>query len=260
MNNILKSIYPIIFASLLPAVCHSGEMGDSEKGLKSKLPNVYMLSLNDSRAKVKQSSNIELSPNTTNFYYAESQKVSIFGGELFVGYEKRVNEWVAIQFGAEGALTNDARLRGIIVQNQDPDSLYYFYKIYHGYVGAKGRLVAHKEKVLQPYISGSLGAGFNNSHGFINKSNNPAVPTTANFASNLTTAISYIVGGGVEARLDDNIKIGVGYEYSGWGKSKLGIIPGQTTNSGPGLANIYTNSLQISIIYKAVSKKQASDK
>ena len=47
--------------------------------------------------------------------------------------------------------------------------------------------------------------------------------------------------------------VGVGYEFSDWGKSQLGRAPGQTINSGLALSHFYTNAFQPNVTYSVYS-------
>ena len=106
-------------------------------------------------------------------------------------------------------------------------------------------------QMVQPYVSGSLGVGFNRAHDFtITPKIFEEVPAP-NFTDNRTTAFTYTLGIGVQKALTTNWQAGIGYEFANWGKSQLGRAPGQTLNSGLHLSHLYTNQLQFSLSYVA---------
>lgn len=192
-----------------------------------------------------------LQPDIEKTYAATRDIRAIAMGEFFVGLQHSVSPNFLGQVGIAVAATSSTRLQGDIWDDADPNlnNFYYSYKIRHTHLALKGKLLADAGQWIQPYITGSLGAGFNRASDF---SMTPkifeAIPTPA-FRDNTTMAFTYTLGIGLQKSLNDNWQFGVGYEFADWGKSKLSRAPGQTVNSGLHLNHLYTNELQFSLSY-----------
>ena len=105
--------------------------------------------------------------------------------------------------------------------------------------------------LLQPYISGSLGVGFNRANDFTSIAKLSEESPGFIFQSKTTTALTYTVGIGVQRSLTTNIHVNIGYEFTDWGQSSLSSAPAQTINSGLSLSHLYTNALQFGLTYTA---------
>lgn len=157
------------------------------------------------------------------------------------------------QVGLAFVATGNATLSGNIWDDADPafNNYTYQYKVSHMAVALKGKLLGHWDLPIIPWISASLGVGFNKAYGF---SNTPtiyeAVPSP-NFTNNTTTAFTYAIGIGVERQLNPHWQIGAGYEFSDWGRSQLGPASGASSNQGLSLSHLYTNSLLFNLTYVA---------
>ena len=116
----------------------------------------------------------------------------------------------------------------------------------------KGKLLADDMLTLvTPYLSGSIGVGFNRSHHFtISPKLFNEVPAPE-FNSHTKTAFSYTLGTGIQKALNEYWQVGIGYEFADWGKSNLSAAYGQSINSGLQLNHLYTNQLQFSVSYTA---------
>ncbi len=105
--------------------------------------------------------------------------------------------------------------------------------------------------MLKPYVSGSLGVGFNQAYHFnITPTIFAAVPAP-NFTSNTTVAFTYTLGIGLQRAINAHWKVSAGYEFADWGKSQLGTALGQTLGAGLSLNHLYTNGIQFSLSYCA---------
>ena len=115
----------------------------------------------------------------------------------------------------------------------------------------KGKLLGEMGHVFKPYVSGSLGVGFNQAYHFNITSTNFAAIPAPNFTSNMTTAFTYTLGLGLQRTINTHWKVSAGYEFADWGKNQLGKAPGQTLGGGLSLNHLYTNALQVSLSYYA---------
>lgn len=192
-----------------------------------------------------------LAPGIEKTYAANRSTTALFDGEFFLGVQKALTHTIQGQLGLAVAGTNSATLSGMIWDDADPifDNYTYDYKIQHTHVAVKGKLLADMGYWLTPWLSGSLGVGFNNAHAFQNAPTLFEAVANPNFASHTETAFTYTVGAGVQKALNAHWQVGVGYEFADWGKSHLGRAEGQTQNNGLSLNHLYTNGLMFNLSY-----------
>jgi len=204
---------------------------------------------------------ITSSPQTIRTYTANTSSNTIADGELFFGVQHALklphqlleNHPLQGQIGLAVATTSDANLTGNIWDDADPafNNFTYRYQIIHTHIAAKGKLLTEAPYQLQPYISGSLGVGFNQSRSFNNQPIIFEAIAIPNFTSNITTAFTYTVGAGIQRTFTPHWQWGIGYEFADWGQSHLLAAPGQTIGSGLTQNHFYTNGLLFSVNYLA---------
>jgi opacity protein-like surface antigen len=194
-----------------------------------------------------------LAPAIEKTYITHQGLHALFDGEIFGGAQKTLSPVVSGQLGLAIAATSNAKLTGSIWDDADPqfNNYVYRYHIQHTHIAVKGKLLAERGYWLTPWVSGSLGVGFNRAHEF---KNTPtifeALPNPA-FASHTTSDFTYTLGAGVQKALNAHWQAGVGYELADWGKSSLGRAAGQTLNSGLALSHFYTNGVLFNLTYLA---------
>ena len=182
-----------------------------------------------------------------NFIY-DSPTGILATGEIFFGLQRVVYPGVLAELGIGLAGATDAKATGVVDINGNVAVNAFDYKVDHGRAEIKGRLIGINFHPVQPYISGSFGAGFNNSHAYVPTTVNPILFPPFWFASNTNIAFSYTLGAGVQTRLTPNWQVGIGYEFADWGKNFLGPDPIIQLN-GPGLTHLYTHELLMSLSY-----------
>ena len=194
-----------------------------------------------------------LTPDIEKTYVANQSSSALFDGEVFLGAQKALTQTLKGQFGLAVGFTSNANLTGVIWDDADPlfDNFTYNYKIQHTHVAVKGKLLADTGFWLIPWVSGSLGVGFNNAHGFHSTSLIFEAVETPDFASYTQTSFTYTLGTGVQKALNQHWQVGVGYEFSDWGISQLGRAAEQTQNSGLTLKHLYTNGVLFNLTYIA---------
>lgn len=192
-----------------------------------------------------------LTPDIEKTYAANTSTHTLFDGEVFVGLQKGLFHTIQAQLGLAFAATSDANLSGIILDDADPqfDNYIYAYKIQHTHIAAKGKLLADMGYWFTPWVSASIGVGFNHAYSFDNTPTSYEAIINTNFATHTATAFTYTVGTGVQKALNSHWQVGVGYEFSDWGKSRLGRAEGQTLNSGLSLNHLYTNGVLFNLTY-----------
>ncbi len=186
--------------------------------------------------------------------YSPDKTASFLGeGELFLGIQRDFNAKVQGQVGLAVLGTGNAKLSGNVWDdaNADFNNFNYSYQVQHWHVAVKGKLLREIVYKLKPYVSGSLGVGFNRSK---NYTNTPLIPETIaipNFTSYTKTAFALTVGLGVERIITTHWHAGMGYEFADWGDSQLALAPGQTMGGGLFAYHLYTNSVQFNLTYLA---------
>ena len=194
-----------------------------------------------------------LAPNIEKTYAANHASHALIDGEIFLGIQKPLREKLEGQIGLAVATTDNASLSGNIWD--DADSLFnnytYSYQVRHTHVAIKGKLLADRGYFATPWVSGSVGVGFNQDHDFSNTPTINEAVVMSNFASNTTTAFTYTLSAGVQRQLNQHWQAGIGYEFADWGRSQLNRASGQTLNSGLSLSHLYTNGLLFNLTYSA---------
>ncbi|WP_298624939.1 outer membrane beta-barrel protein [uncultured Legionella sp.] len=183
-----------------------------------------------------------------NHYSYHSQTTTLGSGELFFGLQRMIQPNILGELGLGVAGAGEAKVSGVVNVNGIPDVHSFDYKVSHARVEMKGKLIGVSFQPVQPYLSGSFGAGFNSSHSYNTLSRLPYVYPSPWFADNTTVAFSYTLGAGLQMMLAPHWQIGVGYEWADWGKSYLGE-DGSTITKGPRLTHLYTNELLFSLSY-----------
>ena len=188
-----------------------------------------------------------LAPNIENTYAANHKSHALIDGEGFLGVQKLLREKLEGQFGLAVATTGNAALSGNIWNDADStfNNYTYSYQVKHTHLALKGKLLADRGYRVTPWVSGSLGVGFNKSHDFTNTPTISEAIVMPNFTNNTTTAFTYTLGAGIQRNLNSYTQVGIGYEFADWGQSQLGRAPGQTLNSGLALSHLYTNGFLI---------------
>lgn len=192
-----------------------------------------------------------LQPDVEKTYTSNDASTPLGSLDLFLGLQKYIGaEWYG-QYGLTFAGATNATLTGHIWEDASPnfDNYTYQYKMNHAYIGAKGKVLREIKYHFQPYISGSVGVGFNHAYNFsVTPIIYQEVPQS-NFAAHTTAALSYTLGLGIQRPINDSWSVGLGYEFNNWGKSRLNRAPEQTLNSGLSLSHFYLNTFLLSLSY-----------
>lgn len=187
-------------------------------------------------------------PLLANYFIADNKTTTLGTGEIYFGLQRLLCPDLIGQFGIGFAAASDAQLSGVINVNGVPAVTAYQYQVSHVRAEFKGKLIGFGYRLLQPYVSGSFGAGFNHAHDYLSRTIDPVLYPLTKFGTNSTVAFSYTVGLGVQKMVTQNWQVGVGYEFADWGKNYLGGNGG-SLSQGPGSAHLYTNELLFSLSY-----------
>jgi opacity protein-like surface antigen len=235
-----------LYIGFLSHAAVAGTMGSEKSWVAS-------LSLGPAWENAGTTQTFYLAPDIEKSYVADKATNALFDGEVFLGIQKMLPYSLQGQLGLAVAATSNAALSGVILDDAGPEfnNYSYSYKIQHTHIAAKAKVLFDRGYWLMPWVSGSIGVGFNYAHSF---ENTPliyeAIPTP-NFTSEMKTSFTYTVGAGVQKALSQQWQVGVGYEFADWGQSSLGRASGQTLNSGLSLNHLYTNGLMFNLTYVA---------
>jgi opacity protein-like surface antigen len=201
-----------------------------------------------------KSQTISLEPDVQKTYHSDNNGSVLPTIELYSGIQKNitflVQQPLISQLGISLVGAGSAKLSGDIWEDGDPafDNFNYHYKINHTHVAIKGRLI-YPCNAIQPYVSGSVGVGFNRAYDFtITPKISEAVPAPE-FTSNTTTTLAYTLGLGIQKSLNPQLQVALGYEFTDFGKIQLSRATGQILNQGLSLNHLYTQQIQLSLFY-----------
>jgi opacity protein-like surface antigen len=199
---------------------------------------------------------INLEPDVAKTYTANDDSNTFPSAELFIGWQnlwatRLIDQPLISQLGISIAGAGNARLSGDIWEDADPDfnNYNYDYKINHTHVAVKGRLIGNSCLSFEPYISGSVGVGFNHAYDFSIKPKIVEEVAAPPFTSNTTTTFTYTLGVGLQKSFSPQLQAAIGYEFADWGKTQLSRGVGQTSNQGLSLSHLYAHQLQVSLFY-----------
>lgn len=205
-----------------------------------------------------QGQTFNLQPDVKKTYTADNNRSEYFPtGEIFIGWQMplvvpMVKQSILSQLGIVVAAAGNAKLTGDILEDADPEfnNFNYQYKVNHTHVAIQGRLIGSNcGCILEPYISGSVGVGFNHAYNFsIHPKIVEEVPAPP-FNSNTTTTFIYTLGVGLQTSFNTHLQAAVGYEFADWGKTQLARANGQTQNQGITQSHLYAHQLQLSLFY-----------
>lgn len=200
-----------------------------------------------------QTQTFYLAPNILKTYAAEHTTHALFDGEVFAGIQKELPKAFLGQIGLAVAATSNANLSGNIWDDADStfNNYRYSYQVQHTHIAVKGKFLADRGYWVMPWVSASLGVGFNAAHDFQNTPLISEAVTMTNFASGTQTSFTYTLGAGVQKVLNSHWQAGIGYEFADWGQSQLSRASGQTLNSGLSLNHLYTNGVLFNLTYVA---------
>ncbi len=195
-----------------------------------------------------------LTPEIEKSYVARKATHGLASGEFFLGMQKELpflpSQWLG-QIGLAIATTSNAKLEGNVWDDADPqfDNYRYQYSLHSTRVALKGLLLLDKGYWVTPWVSASLGVGFNRAHGYNNTPLIFQAVADSNFTDHTKTSFTNTLGAGIQKPINLHWQIGMGYEFADWGKSALGRSSGQTMNTGLALEHLYTHGVSFNLTY-----------
>lgn len=247
--------YHLLCMVLLTIITPPGFASDSLEKISDviKSSGVATLSIGPVWENAGNTQTFYLAPSIEKTYAANHASHALVNGEIFLGIQNLVSESLKGQTGLAITTTGNASLSGNIWDDAAPqfNNYTYTYQIKHTHLALKGKLLADKGSIATPWVSGSLGVGFNQSHHFSNTPTISEAVVMSNFENNTTTTFTYTLGVGVQRHVTQHWQAGIGYEFADWGKSQLNRAPGQSLGSGLSLSHLYTNGFLFNLTYSA---------
>lgn len=239
---------------VLASILLSGSVWAS--GMPANLPLVIGLSAGPTWISGNKTQTISLEPDVIKTYTATNLSSAVPSVELFVGVQQSwftslIKQPLIGQLGASIVDAGNVEQGGDIWDEADPafNNANYTYKVNHAHLAIKGRLICDGSQMFKPYISASIGVGFNHAYDFSTYPTNTAEVVPPSFASNTTTTFTYTLGIGLQTSFTTQLQAAIGYEFADWGQIQLSRAAGQTTNQGLALNHLYANQLQLSLFY-----------
>ena len=196
---------------------------------------------------------IALQPDLINTYISQnpSNTHALVNGEIFLGVQSHFLQHIQSQFGLALYASSQAKLQGYIQVDGNPNFQNYAdqYQINHEHVALKSKFIVENAFNINPYVSGSLGVGFNRSYGYsMTPLILPAVPMPF-FQSHTQVTLSYSAGAGFQRALNKHFTVALGYQFVSWGTSHLAPADGQASSKGLRLNNLYTQGIEFNLSY-----------
>lgn len=246
INHIVSAIMLLPLTSLGWA----GEMGSQPVNTWDR---VITLSGGPAWTNPGQMQQVMLLPFLSQLYVTQSNTQTIGSGEVALSLQHPLKQHIKGQIGLAVAAATSIPLSGEIWQDNDPDfnNFNYAYKINHAHIAIRGKLFADYSQFIQPYLSASLGLGFNQAYNYSDTPKLPEVVSEPPFQKNTNTVFVYTLDAGIQRVFYDLWTIGIGYEFADWGKSQLSGAMNQRVGSGLAVNHIYINQLLISLSFIA---------
>jgi opacity protein-like surface antigen len=195
-----------------------------------------------------------LQPGVLNRYVANRNTSSLGVGEVFVGWQSRLQSIYYGQLGLAVTGSSAANLTGDIWEFANPalNNWKYNYNLNQWRVALKGKLITqdvYTRLCVYPYISASIGASFNHAYNYSLVSSPTVTTPNIIFTNHTQSSYAATMGIGLQRKLKKHWQVGVGYELADWGYSQLGVAPNQTINTGIAMTHLYANELLFNLTY-----------
>lgn len=189
---------------------------------------------------------LQTSPqNLSNVYAGNNDWSSSFLAQLFLGKNCYIKEKINLDLGATLGFVNNIKINGVVNQFglSNFDNLNYQYAV--DSLSAMGTAKARYllKDWLQAYVSGSLGFSNNAASYYQETPRITGVVPMLPFDDHSTNSFAYSAGVGLMYYSNAQFSVGLGYQFSDFGKASLGVSASQQTTQTPRLNHIYLNQL-----------------
>lgn len=247
-KNFLVSV---LSASLLSGSVFAGTM--DSLGMEPDLGWVVAFSAGPAWGGNGTAQTIYLTPTIKKTYEPDSGNNVFFDGEFFAGVQGDLSLTAQGQLGLAIAGASSATISGTIFDSAAPQfaNHTYNYKLQHAHIAAKTKLLVDIGHWVVPWVSGSIGIGYNRASAFNNTVVVDGAVINPDFTAHSQAGFTYTAGLGVQKALNEHWQIGVGYEFADWGKSSLNRAGTQTQNNGLSQNHFYTSAVLFNFTYLA---------
>ncbi|WP_298624145.1 porin family protein [uncultured Legionella sp.] len=194
------------------------------------------------------------SPELSRTYTLDKATTALGEGTLFVGRQHSFNSRVEGQLGILFAAASRLKISGSIWDFDDLrfNNYRYSYTVQPNRIAIGGKLLETTNSLYKPWVNASIGVSVNRA------TNYQVIPTEceaivlpqSNLSSHSTTSFSYSIGAGIQRIVTPNVQVGLGYEFTDWGKNQLAAAPAQPANQkGLMLNHFYTNGLLLNVTW-----------
>lgn len=242
-----QALFVILATSYLCNTVFAGTMEalePSPRGMK-----VITVTIGPDFVNPGQQQTLTLLPPFQNHYTKSTASAAVTDIGGFVGVEQVFSKKISIQFGASGYCDSSMTVRGDVWQFASPvfDDLSYSYHIHHARVMLATKLLATITFALRPYISGEIGAAFNQASGYQEIALELGAIPTPPFSNNSRTSVAWAVGSGVDYNITRQLRLGIGYQFANLGSVALGQTTAATTKQSLSLSHLYANQLRLQL-------------
>ena len=196
--------------------------------------------------------NLYLDYDFNNGYRSQQNNQPVGFLEAYIALQHQLDEKNTNQFGVAFSGAWMAKRTGQVWQYNNPEfyNYDYTYNLRQLRLALRDKLIFDQglfNQKLMPYITGSVGIGFNKAYSYTETPLDTSIVSSPSFSNRTVNAFTYSVGGGVQTAPWNNLIFAVGYEFMDWGRSSLGMASGQILPGAPGMSHLYMNSLLFSV-------------
>lgn len=190
-----------------------------------------------------------------NHYTATHRSQTAIDFGAFVGVERTFLQGLSAQLGASVYIDSQLTAKGHVWQFGVPkfDNFTYGYHIkpMRAMLTSKLLTTFPNHHSLHPYLSGEIGAAFNRASNYHETPIAPLVTPMSPFGNHTETSFAWGVGLGMDCNVTQQVRVGLGYQFSNLGAASLGRTTAATTNQALSLSHIYANQLRFQLTYLA---------
>lgn len=256
-----KNFFALTSCLLVSTFASAGELGSPVAPSQGFRPVVAVLGgvagVNASRSQVF----IGTDDDVFTYNSRGNNKTTGFVG-AFLGVEHELpSPNFLMQLGVEYDYFGNIKVHGINAVGIEPRTsthYNYSYRLQTQQVLAVAKLLVTTHQIFHPYAAVGLGAAFNDASRYnVSTHERGSINLTPLFDNNTHTAFSYSLGLGVDTDITQQVRLGLGYRYSSFGKASLGdgrIVFNNysfPTSFAPSITNFYANQFIAQISYLA---------
>ncbi|KTD74268.1 outer membrane protein [Legionella tucsonensis] len=147
-------------------------------------------------------------------------------GGIFLGLEYVFTSSFLMQLGVDYAYFGSTRIQGIHSVGIEPSTstqYQYKYKFQPQQLLAATKLLTTVQDSFHPYLFAGLGVSFNRAYNYDASTHETCdINLTPLFKNNSDQRLSFTLGAGVDANLNQHFRFGLGYRFSDFGTISLG--------------------------------------